>query len=30
MVVRPHQKNVVMISEKEYNSWQETNYLFKY
>lgn len=27
IVARPQQKNVVMISEKEYNSWQETNYL---
>ena len=28
IVARPEQKNVV-ISEKEYNSWQETNYLLK-
>lgn len=27
IVARPEKKNVVMISEKEYNSWQETNYL---
>ena len=29
LVARPENKNVVMISEKEYNSWQETNYLLK-
>lgn len=29
IVARPEQKNVVMISEKEYNSWQETNYLLR-
>lgn len=29
IVACPQQKNVVMISEKEYNSWQETNYLLK-
>ncbi|HAM86137.1 MAG TPA: prevent-host-death protein [Lactobacillus sp.] len=29
LVARPDNKNVVMISEKEYNSWQETNYLLK-
>lgn len=29
IVARPQQKNVVMISEKEYNSWQETNYLLQ-
>ena len=28
IVARPEQKNVV-ISAKEYNSWQETNYLLK-
>ncbi|MCH5357587.1 type II toxin-antitoxin system Phd/YefM family antitoxin [Limosilactobacillus reuteri] len=28
IVARPEKKNVV-ISEKEYNSWQETNYLLK-
>ena len=28
IVARPEQKNFV-ISEKEYNSWQETNYLLK-
>ena len=27
LVARPENKNVVVISEKEYNSWQETNYL---
>lgn len=27
IVARPEKKNVVVISEKEYNSWQETNYL---
>ena len=27
IVACPEQKNVVVISEKEYNSWQETNYL---
>jgi antitoxin YefM len=27
LVARPEKKNVVLISEKEYNSWQETNYL---
>lgn len=29
IVTRPDNKNVVMISEAEYNSWQETNYLLK-
>lgn len=29
IVARPEQKNVVVISEKEYNSWQETNYLLQ-
>ncbi|MCI2031726.1 type II toxin-antitoxin system Phd/YefM family antitoxin [Limosilactobacillus sp.] len=29
IVMRPHKKNVVLISEKEYNSWQETNYLLR-
>lgn len=29
IVTRPNNKNVVMISESEYNSWQETNYLLK-
>ena len=29
IVACPEQKNVVVISEKEYNSWQETNYLLK-
>ena len=27
IVVRPKNKNVVIISQDEYNSWQETNYL---
>lgn len=27
LVTRPNHKNVVMISEDEFNSWQETNYL---
>lgn len=27
LVARPKNKNVVLISEKEYKSWQETNYL---
>ena len=27
LVTRPEKKNVVLLSEKEYNSWQETNYL---
>ncbi|WEV40462.1 type II toxin-antitoxin system Phd/YefM family antitoxin [Lactobacillus sp. ESL0681] len=27
IVTRPENKNVVVISESEYNSWQETNYL---
>ncbi len=26
-ITRPENKNVVLLSEKEYNSWQETNYL---
>lgn len=26
-IARPENKNVVLLSEKEYNSWQETNYL---
>lgn len=29
IVARPEQKNVVVISEKEYNFWQETNYLLQ-
>ena len=29
IVARPEQKNVVVISEKENNSWQETNYLLQ-
>lgn len=27
LVARPENKNIVLLSEKEYNSWQETNYL---
>lgn len=27
IVARPENKNVVLMSEKEYNSWRETNYL---
>lgn len=27
LIPRPDNKNVVLISEKEYHSWQETNYL---
>ena len=27
IITRPKQKNVVLISQEEYNSWQETNYL---
>ena len=27
VVARPNNKNVVIISEKQYNSWMETNYL---
>lgn len=27
IVTRPNRKNIVMISEAEFNSWQETNYL---
>ena len=27
VVARPNNKNVVIISEKQYNSWRETNYL---
>ncbi|BDR55934.1 type II toxin-antitoxin system Phd/YefM family antitoxin [Xylocopilactobacillus apis] len=27
IITQPNQKNVVMISESEYDSWQETNYL---
>lgn len=27
VVARPKNKNVVIISEKQYNSWRETNYL---
>ena len=26
-IARPENKNVVLLSESEYNSWQETNYL---
>ncbi|QNQ82271.1 type II toxin-antitoxin system Phd/YefM family antitoxin [Lactobacillus sp. PV037] len=26
-ITRPENKNVVLLSEKEYSSWQETNYL---
>lgn len=26
-IKRPQNKNIVLLSEKEYNSWQETNYL---
>ncbi len=26
-ITRPENKNVVLLSEKEFNSWQETNYL---
>ncbi len=29
LTARPEKKNDVMISKKEYNSWQETNYLLK-
>ena len=29
IVARPENKNVVLISQKEYNSWQETNYLLQ-
>lgn len=29
IVARPENRNVVVISEKEYNSWQETNYLLR-
>jgi antitoxin YefM len=29
VVARNHRENVVIISEAEYNSWQETNYLTK-
>lgn len=29
IVARPENKNVVLISEREYNSWQETNYLLR-
>lgn len=28
IITRPKKRNVVMISEAEYNSWQETFYLF--
>lgn len=27
MVKKPHDKNIVIISQKEYDSWQETFYL---
>lgn len=27
LIPRPKNKNVVLLSEKEFNSWQETNYL---
>lgn len=27
VVARPDNKNVVLVSEQEFNSWQETNYL---
>lgn len=27
IITRPKKKNVVIISESEYNSWQETNHL---
>lgn len=27
LIARPENKNVVLLSEDEYNSWQETNYL---
>lgn len=27
LITRPNRKNVVLISEDEFNSWQETNYL---
>ncbi|MDF7638446.1 type II toxin-antitoxin system Phd/YefM family antitoxin [Lactobacillus sp. ESL0791] len=29
IVTRPENKNVVVISEEEYNSWQETDYFLK-
>ena len=29
IVARPKKKNIVVISKKEYNSWQETNYLLQ-
>lgn len=29
VVTRSNRENVVIISEAEYNSWQETNYLMK-
>ncbi|CUW18567.1 hypothetical protein C122C_0743 [Leuconostoc gelidum subsp. gasicomitatum] len=29
VVTRSNRENVVIISETEYNSWQETNYLMK-
>ena len=27
VIARPKNKNVIIISEKQYNSWMETNYL---
>lgn len=27
VIARPDNKNVILLSEREYNSWQETNYL---
>lgn len=27
LIARPENKNVVLLSEREYNSWQETNHL---
>ena len=29
MVTRPNHKNIVIISQKEYDSWQETSYLLR-
>lgn len=27
LITRPNNKNLVLLSEKEFNSWRETNYL---